>query len=178
MKIDSTVSTLAMLVSWNVKCFEKQYYTLNVHYSYLKYLSSKYKSIIIITSVVDCGEGMESIDKQYCINDFHNIDIVKLPPFTGSIKAVLNFFKFRKAILSVVDRVDLFYCRVPDPFSWMPALIGKKPTIMHFVGDAIEATKYNENWSSIKKLIVTTGYLPEWRLTIKAARKSLVYCNG
>lgn len=177
MIINSNVSSLGMLVSWNVKCVEKQYYTLNVHYSYLKYLSTKYRSIILITSVVDC-KSAATIDQQYCINTFNNIDVVRLPPFTSSIKAVFNYFQFRKAILSVANQVDLFYCRVPDPFSWMPALMGRKPTIMHFVGDAIEATKYNENWSAIKKFIVTTGYRPEWWLTIIAARKSLVYCNG
>lgn len=49
---------------------------------------------------------------------------------------------------------------------------------MHFVGDTIDATRHNEKWSWLKKKVMIAGYLPDYWLTLKAARKSNVYTNG
>ena len=49
---------------------------------------------------------------------------------------------------------------------------------MHFVGDTIDATKNNEKWSSLKKIVMIAGYLPEYALTLLAAHHSKVYTNG
>ena len=81
-------------------------------------------------------------------------------------------------IKSISPKVDLFYCRVPDPFSWMPALFFNKKCIMHFVGDTIDATNYNEKWSWWKKRIMIAGYYPDYLLTILAAKRNMVYTNG
>ena len=170
-------SSIALLVTWNLKCVQDRYYTLNTHYAYLTYLSEAFQNVYVISSTVKCEDDAK-INEDYCLNHFKNVSVVCLPEVTSSAKALLNFAKYKNAISIIRDKVDLFYCRVPDPFCWMPAIIGKKPTIMHFVGDTIDATKYNENWSSFKKMIMITGYLPDWWLTLRSARKSCVYCNG
>jgi len=49
---------------------------------------------------------------------------------------------------------------------------------MHFVGNSIEAIKYNEKWSWFKKQKMILGYLPDYILTLMAAKRSKVYTNG
>ena len=78
----------------------------------------------------------------------------------------------------MIDNVDVVYCRVPDPFSWMPTLIFKKKCIMHFVGDTVDATLHNEKWNWIKKMVMIAGYMPDYWLTLRAAKQSRVYTNG
>ena len=49
---------------------------------------------------------------------------------------------------------------------------------MHFVGDTIDATEHNEKWSWLKKKVMIAGYLPDYWLTLRAARRSHVFTNG
>ena len=175
--MEKTKFNIGVLVSWNIKKFGDDYYTLNVHYAYLKYLSENFDNVYLLSSVKNMSnDGI--VDNLYRINTFANVHIHDLPEVRSSAKALLNFREYYLAIKKITPLVDFFYCRVPDPFSWMPALLTKKKTIMHFVGDTIDATKYNEKWSAIRKTIMIAGYLPDWWLTLRAARKSRVYCNG
>lgn len=167
---------IGVLVSWNLLKVEGCYYTLNVHYAYLKYLAGHFNEVYLISSCKMAVNG--DVDRQYEVSALGNIHVMELPEVRSSAKALLNFRHYYKAIKSVSPKVDVFYCRVPDPFSWMPALLTNKKTIMHFVGDTIDATKYNEKWSFAKKSIMIAGYLPDWWMTLRAARKSRVYCNG
>ncbi len=110
--------------------------------------------------------------------EFSNVEIVPLPPNGSYAGALRNWRSYKHALASVVDKVDVAYCRVPDPFSWMPVLLFKKKCIMHFVGDTIDATQHNEKWSWLKKKVMIAGYMPDYWLTLKAARRSRVYTNG
>lgn len=172
------LTRIATLVSWNLQQFQGRYYTLNVHFSYLKFIANKYDKVYLISSVKSQESLSGDVDPNYGISVFNNVVVIPLPEVTSSAKALLRFRTYFSTIKRIAECVDLFYCRVPDPFSWMPALVGKKKTIMHFVGDTIDTTKYNEKWSSLKKALMITGYKPEWWLTIRAAKKSKVYCNG
>ena len=174
----NSFSSIGALVSWNLQRFQGQYYTFNVHFSYLKYMAEKYEKVYLISSVKNADALENDIDPQYGLSTFENVEVVALPEVTSSARALIRFCCYFRAIKRVVKYVDLFYCRVPDPFSWMPRIVGKKKTIMHFVGDTIDTTKYNEKWSPLKKMIMIAGYKPEWWLTLRAARKSKVYCNG
>ncbi len=169
--------TIAALVSWNLTKYQGEYYTLNVHYAYIRYLSTAFDKVVLISSVRSSSLLSKEFE-YYSLGTFPNVTIVELPEVTSSARALRNISHYYIAIKKTAKKVDLFYSRVPDPFSWMPRLLGRKPTIMHFVGDTMDATKYNENWSSIKKAIMIAGYMPEWYLTLWAARKSRVYCNG
>lgn len=52
------------------------------------------------------------------------------------------------------------------------------PTIMHYVGDAIDVAKNNKGWSALKKTLMIAGYLPEYVLTLWATKQSRAFCNG
>ena len=112
------------------------------------------------------------------IGRIENIEIVGLPKITSYLNAQKQLFLYCNVLNRIIKNVDVVYCRVPDPFCWIPALLFHKKTIMHFVGDAIDATKYNEKWSLLKKKIMIAGYYPDYLLTIKAAKRSVVYTNG
>lgn len=172
------ISCIAALVSWNLQRFQGKYYTFNVHYSYLQFMSEHFNKVYLVSSVKNQDSSYQDIDPHYCVNQFNNVEVVVLPEVTSSAKALLRIRAYYKAIKLVAPHAELFYCRVPDPFSWMPALIGRRKTIMHFVGDTIDTTKYNEKWSTLKKTVMIAGYKPEWWLTLKAAKRSHVYCNG
>lgn len=168
--------TLGLLASWNLIYDAGMYYTLNTHYSYIEYVSTLYDKIYIVSSVRYAIAS--ETDKNYCISKYNNVEIVPLPEVKNSLQALKLFGQYRKAVKQTIPKVDVFYSRTPDPFSWMPALYGHPRTIMHFVGDIIEAAQMNVKWSKLKKLIMIGGYMPEWRLTLKAAKKSKCYSNG
>lgn len=165
--------TITLLTGWNLTKTGCKYYISGTHYTYLEFISTKYEKIYLLSSV---STVLNERNSKEII--FSNIEVVELPYSGSFLKAQKSIVKYYKAIKSIAGKTDLFYCRVPDPFCWMPRLIFHKKTIMHFVGDTIDATKYNEKWSWIKKKIMIAGYYPDYLLTILAAKKSTVYTNG
>lgn len=167
---------LGLLAAWNLTCEDGNYYTLNTHYSYIEYIAKLYEEIYLISSVKHAK--VDDSTKNYCVSKFKNIHIVELPEVKSSLQAVKLFPHYKKAVKNTIPKVDVFYSRTPDPFSWMPALYGHPRTIMHFVGDIIEAAQMNVKWSKLKKKVMIAGYMPEWYMTLKAAKKSICYSNG
>ena len=165
--------TLAILASWSLVQSGSKIYIPTTHYIYLNYVSGIYEKVYLISPLVRDDSKMKGI-----IISLPNVEVVPLP-FNGSyLGALKNWRAYRNALKQVCDKVDVVYCRVPDPFSWMPALLFKKKTIMHFVGDTIDATHQNEKWSWLKKKVMIAGYLPDYWLTLRAAQRSWVYTNG
>lgn len=165
--------TITLLTGWNLTRSDSKYYISGTHYTYLEFISTKYEKIYLLSSV---SRVLNERNSKEIV--FSNIEVVELPYSGSFLKAQKSVIKYYKTIKSIAGKTDLFYCRVPDPFCWMPRLIFHKRTIMHFVGDTIDATKYNEKWSWIKKKIMIAGYYPDYLLTILAAKKSAVYTNG
>lgn len=170
---EKRIENIAILASWDLTMNVGNVFIPSTHYLYLKYVSTYFNKVYLISPI-----GNKNTKKEGEILDFKNVEIIPLPPSSSYLKAMSHWAAYRNAIKSIVDKVDCFYCRVPDPFSWMPALLYKKKTIMHFVGDTIDTTKHNEKWPWLKKKVMITGYLPEFWLTLKAARRSTVYTNG
>ena len=165
--------TITLLTGWNLTRSGSKYYISGTHYTYLEFISTKYEKIYLLSSV---SRVLNERNSKEIV--FSNIEVVELPYSGSFLKAQKSVIKYYKTIKSIAGKTDLFYCRVPDPFCWMPRLIFHKRTVMHFVGDTIDATKYNEKWSWIKKKVMIAGYYPVYLLTILAAKKSTVYTNG
>jgi len=166
---------IAILVAWNLIFNKNKYYIMNTHYNYLKWLSEKYKKIYLVTTV---KYESNNINNYNCIEFINNIEVIELPYAKSYKNSQKYIMKYYRTIKNITSKVDIFYSRVPDPFCWMPSLLFRKKTIMHYVGDIIEATKYNENWNIFKKFIMILGYIPEYILTLLAAKRSKVYTNG
>ncbi|MFA8300215.1 MAG: glycosyltransferase [Hyphomicrobiales bacterium] len=165
---------IVVLANWTlVKYNEGSYVLSHIHYKYLEYISQKFETVLIAPVISN-----KSVDPDKFVKiDSLNVQVEELP-FVGSyIKSLLYWRSYYRAI-SKYREYELFYCRIPDPFSWMPKIIFKRNCIMHFVGDTIDATKHNEKWSWIKKKFMILGYLPDYWLTLRSARKSKVFTNG
>lgn len=168
------MKSIALVASW---CFEKidnEYYCPATHYLYIRYAVSLFDKVYLVSPV----KNGDIIPLGKTLVSFDNFEIIEMPHFEGYLGAQRYKKQYRKAIEELENQVDTFYCRVPDPFSWMPALYTSKPVIMHYVGDIVEATKQNINFSWLKKRILLAGYYPELKRVEKAASKSKVYTNG
>lgn len=169
-------STITLVPSWGLGRLSDDDYSIPfTHYTYLQYICHHYRKVILIAGV---SSQAENNDAYYSTGEFSNLKVVEIPRYNSYLAAVRHFGTYYRAYKDVDDETDIVYCRVPDPFSWMPKLLFHKKCIMHFVGDAIDATKHNEAWSVGKKLLMIMGYLPDYLLTILAAKKSTVYTNG
>lgn len=168
------MNNIAIMASWNLMRVNTSYYISGTHYTYLQYVSDNFYKVYLISSVRHVNDSGGQLN----IEDFPNVEIIELPPVTSYVGALRNFKHYCKAIKYVKDKVKFIYCRVPDPYCWLPKLKYNIPSIMHYVGDAIDATLHNENWSKLRKLVMICGYLPEYAMTLKASRKSKVLTNG
>ena len=164
---------LAILASWNLIQAEEVVGIATTHYLYLEYAAKMYDEVYLVSPLIHDDNKMvhNAIRLQ-------NVKIVPLPYCGNYVGALKEWKSYYRALQKVCDKVDIVYCRVPDPFSWMPTLLFRKKTIMHFVGDTIDATQHNERWSGIKKMLMIAGYLPDYWLTLQAAKRSKVYTNG
>lgn len=167
---------LAVLSGWPLFLFNDEYYTISLHWSYVESMQELFDAITLVApvKVVTLNDDVQSLRKI----PSGQISVYALPYSKGSIDALKYRRKYEKAIKVVASTTDLFYCRVPDPFCWMPAQITNKPVIMHFVGDTADATKHNIHFSWLKKQILLAGYSFEYRRILQSARKSTVYTNG
>lgn len=164
---------IAILASWNLVQSGIDIYIPTTHFLYLKYVVQIYEKVYLISPLYKDDSPQKG--KVLC---FPNVKVIPLP-FSGSYAgAIKNYRVYKNVLKEVMPMVDVVYCRVPDPFCWMPQLLFKKKTIMHFVGDSIDATKHNEKWSWLRKKVMIAGYLPEYALTLKAAKRSRVFTNG
>lgn len=170
----NSVKTLAILASWGVKNIHGSYYCPASHLLYLKQMTRLFKKVYLISSVEYRRQNASHLSPI----ELKDLTIIDLPYYTSMLQAQRHKTEFSKAIEQIAPKVDLFYCRVPDPFCWMPAQMTDKPVIMHFVGDTADATKHNIRFSWLKKQILLAGYSFEYRRILKSARKSTVYTNG
>lgn len=170
----NSVNTLAIMASWGVKNIHGSYYCPASHLLYLKQMTQLFKIVYLVSAVESREQNVSHLSPV----ELKNLTIVALPYSNSMLQAQRHKTEFSKAIEQIAPDVDLFYCRVPDPFCWMPAQMTDKPVIMHFVGDTANATKHNIHFSWLKKQILLAGYSFEYKRILQSARKSTVYTNG
>lgn len=164
---------IAVLAGWHIQISDQHsgFFLPNVHYRYLKTLSNLANQIILISPItnVRVPGGVQCL--------LSNVILFPMPNWKNSIDATRYFFYYFKTIKKL-NSIDLLYVRVPDPFAWLPSFVFHGSTVMHFVGDTIDATINNSKWSIFKKILMILLYIPEYLLTIIAARRTNVYTNG
>lgn len=152
--------SIAILTGWRLKKDGDACYITNAHYNYMKFASQNFENVYLIAS---CAASSPQCTK---LLDFPNLHIVEIPVFGSYLGAMKNYKAYCRAIESVINKVDWFYCRVPDPYCWLPCLKYKQKCLMHYVGDTIDATKNNVKWSALRKAIMIAGYYPEDRKSV------------
>ncbi len=176
MKTLTQYKKLAIFSGWSLYLYNDDYYTISPHWSYIERMQELFEEITLVApvKVVKIKDEVRSLRKI----PSNQLSIDALPYSKGSVDALKYRRTYKKTIKKVASKTDFFYCRVPDPFCWMPARLTDKPVIMHFVGDTADATKHNIHFSWLKKQILLAGYSFEYRRILKSARKSTVYTNG
>lgn len=165
---------IALLAAWGVEKYGNKYFCPSTHWIYLNFIAKNFLNVYLIGPI----KISSAIPENKNLIDFKNLTIVEIPYFNGYLQAQKYKKNYKDAVKKLEDLVDVYYCRVPDPFCWAPSLYTKKKCIMHFVGDIIDATKKNPNWSWLKKQIFLMGFYTEWRRIIKSSKKSSVFSNG
>ena len=167
---------LTIFAGWTLFLYEGVYYTISPHLSYIERMQELFEEVALVAPV----KVAKKKDEVQSLREIplSRLSVYALPYVKGSVDALKYRRKYEKAIQMVASKTDLFYCRVPDPFCWMPAQITNKPVIMHFVGDTVDATKHNIHFSWLRKQILLAGYSFEYRRILQSARKSTVYTNG
>lgn len=167
---------LTILAGWTLSLYEGSYYIMSRNWSYIERMLEFFGEITLVApvKVVKIKDEVQSLRKI----PSNQLSIEPLPYSKGSVDALKYRRTYEKTIKKVASKTDLFYCRVPDPFCWMPAQMTDKPVIMHFVGDTADVTKHNIHFSWLKKQVLLVGYSFEYKRILKSARKSTVYTNG
>lgn len=166
---------IALHCSWSFsKDSRGEYFVPYTHWIYIDFIARHFQKVYIISPV----KNVEQVQDQNSISCFKNVEMISIPNYRGMLDGQKYFYQYYKAIKSIANQVDLFYCRVPGPFSWMPKLLFRKKCIMHYVGDSIDAALVNEKWNFVKKYLIILGYLPDYILTLLASKDSSVYTNG
>jgi glycosyltransferase involved in cell wall biosynthesis len=171
--MNSKKTNIVIQAGWSLDKIENNYYIPQTHFVYLNYISLQFDDIVLMSSV----QYKTINDESKILLEFKNIRIVELPYYKSFIDSIKYFTSFYKGIRQLKD-YKIFYCRVPDPFSWLPGLFFKKSCTIHFVGDAFESIWSNQFTSLINKIIYTIAYLPDFILTALVCYKSRVFTNG
>jgi glycosyltransferase involved in cell wall biosynthesis len=164
---------LAILTGWKIIDFSGEYYAKYWNYAYIDFMTRKFRKIYLIAPI-------ELSDKRptdsYLLN-FENLHVIHLPPYSHYLGG-MRHFRSHYAAVKNLQHIDYFYCTVPNPYCWLPALIAKRKVIMHYVGDSIDALRGNSRYGLLRKILYVTAYLPEYILCLLASKRSAVYTNG
>jgi len=161
---------IAVLAAWETFNYQKSYYLPYTHYVYINFICKHFKKVYLIVPVFTLYE----LKKDYHPLSFPNLIIKEIPPFRKYDEGI-KLFKYYFKIINSIKDTDVFYCRVPDPYCWMPRLLFGKKSIMHYVGDIIDATLANKKINFAKRTSYILFYLPEYFLTLLASKYSNVF---
>lgn len=164
---------IALLSGWKIDENEGLYHINYTHYIYLKEISQYYEKIVLFAPF----RSVESLtSERNRILDL-GIEIEPLPYFEKYSEGMKFFIEYYKAIKKHKD-IDLFYCRFPAPYAWMPKLIFRKKCIVDHVGDAIVENFSNKNKNILIKLTKAMLFLPEYLLILIASKLSKTTTRG
>ncbi len=166
-------NSIVIFAGWSIDKIEDKYFIPKTHYTYVSFISSKYTEVIILSPTRKCNSNL---DNKIFLN-YKNVKVYELPNYNTFIGSIKYFFSFYRLIKSLKEH-NLFYCRVPDPYSWLPKLFFRKECIIHFVGDGFDSIWSNQFTSLLKKIIFTLAYTPDFILTLLVCYKSKVFTNG
>ncbi|MDR1417830.1 MAG: glycosyltransferase family 4 protein [Endomicrobium sp.] len=163
-----------LIHAWTIHKKENKYYLPYTHWIYLKEIVKYYDEVVLLSPCRNL-----KTDKDYSsLEVFDNVFIKELPPSQGYISAIKYFFKYRRAYEEIKD-VTTYYARYPIPFGWLQKVYGKKARrIIHYVGDPIDVTKNNPNFSNLKKKILISAFKPENMLYNWACKRAEIFTNG
>lgn len=165
-----------LIHAWAIEKKENKYFLPFSHWIYLKEIVKYYDEVVLLSSCIhlESHETCENIE----INSFENVSVYELPAARGYVNSIKHFFSYLKGYRSITG-VTTYYSRYPTPFGWLQKIYGKnKERIIHYVGDPADVTRNNPNFSTLKKVILLSGFSLEVILYRWACKGAKVYTNG
>ena len=104
---------IALLAFWGIEKVEKNFYMPMVHYVYIKYIVTLYNEVYLLAPV----RHSTIIPDQKICTSFLNFHIIEMPDCSNYLSAQRYEKKYKEAVVGLANVVDVFYSRVPDPFS-------------------------------------------------------------
>ncbi|MEZ9590570.1 glycosyltransferase [Vibrio breoganii] len=161
--------------TWGVTKIGGNYYLPDVHAVYLKEAEKHYKKIVLITT--------ETNDASLCTSVVPDAyDIYVLPKLSSYARALSQIFKYYVVFKEVTNRYRsaTYYLRIPQPFSWLFQLLKCKSSklVYHLMSNPVEAIMKKESERYIVRCLKVSLFLPDFMLTMVAARLNYCSCNG
>ncbi|MEO6150397.1 MAG: glycosyltransferase [Mucilaginibacter sp.] len=164
-----------LIHAWGLEKDENGYHIAATHYTYLTEIIKYYSEICLLSPVKVLKPGVNSqLTPIACIA---GIRVHELPYSNSYISAIKFFPAYRRAYQQLHTQFDRVYVRYPTPFGWLSRYYFKD-IIIHFVGDPVDATLANTNFSPLKRRVLVNLFRPENHLFLQACKKARVFTNG
>ena len=163
-----------LIHAWWLEEDNDGYHIPATHYIYLAEIVKYYKDICLLAPVKQLPAGSKSTLE---LIELPGISVYQLPFSAGYVAAVKNFGHYVKAYKKLCKVYQCVYVRYPSPFGWLSRYYFKN-IIIHFVGDPVDATLANPNFSKLKRKLLVSLFMPENYLFMQACKKAKVFTNG
>lgn len=170
------MNTKLLIHAWAIEKKEGKYFLPFSHWIYLKEIVKYYDEVVLLAGCryLEGEANSENIE----ITSLKNVSVYELPAAKNYANSIKHFFSYLKAYRSITG-ITTYYSRYPTPFGWLQRIYGKnKERIIHYVGDPADVTRNNPNFSTLKKVILLSGFSLEVILYRWACKGAKVYTNG
>lgn len=163
-----------LIQAWVLEKAAGVYHISATHYIYLKEIVNYYEEICLLSPVRYLKSGEKSTLTPIALQ---GIKVHELPYSVTYVSAIKNISSYVAAYAQLSKQYNKVYVRYPSPFGWL-SLYYFNNIIIHFVGDPIDATLGNPNFSKLKKQLLVSLFKPEHYMYLKACKKARVFTNG
>jgi glycosyltransferase involved in cell wall biosynthesis len=161
--------------AWPVDKVGSEYFLPYTHMVYLCEMV-KYYDCIILLSPVNKNPHPETLGQN--IAGLNKVQVYELPYSGSYVSAIPFFFQYLKAYFNLRD-CTRSYVRYPVAFGWLSWFFFRnKHRIVHFVGDPIQVTMTNPNYSLLKKILLIFFFMPEHIAYLISCYGTRVFTNG
>ncbi|RYZ94866.1 MAG: glycosyltransferase [Sphingobacteriaceae bacterium] len=164
-----------LIHAWRLEKDEDGYYITTTHYTYLTEIIKYYSEVCLLSPVKILAFGTRS--KLTPIGVIANLTVHELPYSGTYLSSVKHFPAYSKAYRHLASAFDRVYVRYPTPFGWLSRYYFKD-IIIHFVGDPVDTTLANPNFSPLKRKLLVQLFRPEEHMFLQACKKARVFTNG
>lgn len=166
-------STKLLIQAWALEKVADVYHISATHYIYLTEIVKYYPEVCLLSPVLQLTSGESNLTPIR----LPGIKIYELPYSATYLSAIKNLGAYIAAYAKLSKQYDKVYVRYPSPFGWLSQYYFKD-IIVHFVGDPIDATLGNPNFSRFKKQVLINLFRPEHYMYLTACKRAKVFTNG
>jgi glycosyltransferase involved in cell wall biosynthesis len=168
---------IGLYCAWSVKIASNGFYISSIHKKYLDVFRLNFPSSPI-TLVSNISNAKPTPDEEFVSNE--NIRLLPLPAFTTYLQSLRYFPKILTALTKLSKECDYIYIKTFEPFAWILALTKSSTTVLnyHFVINPYEAIWGKELDSTLKKVIKSVLFFPEYHLICLSAFANKATGNG